>query len=783
MDTITPPIPAAAAVEAADPRPARIPEGWAPVPPALRAARGVARDGRRRFMTGAAGLSLALVAAGIASPGQARAATAGTAPRPGALRMNAWVTLSTDGTVSIMAPATEMGQGSLTSLPLILAEEMDADWSKVRIVQAPPDDALYGNPRMGGVMYTAGSLSVTGYFTPLRQFGAQVRWALIESAAARWGVSPTELSTQPGEVLHVASGRRLGYGEIAAFARVPREAMVVPLEPLDRARFRLIGRDVGRIDVPGKTDGRARYSTDVQLPGMVYGAILREPVEGAAPVTIDDRAARAIEGVIDVVRLRYGVGVVADSPWAAFKARDALRVDWSGKATGWGFSTAKGLAQFEQIARDASRSGVAWEREGNVAAAMKRSSATFEREYRADYAYHAQMEPLNSVASVSPAGDLCEIWCGTQSQTFAVAAVADALGLPAARVRLNDMLMGGGFGRRGNRDTEFIVDSALLSRAVRRPVKVTWTREDDVKNGRFRPLYVNRLQAGLDASGRIAAWHHRVVCDRVLPFADPVRARASKGRDNIAMRGTEIPSYDIPDRLAEGLHPDTGIRTAPLRAIGVGQNCFANECFIDEIAAARGVDPVDYRVALLAKQPRAQRVVREAAQRAGWARRAALAGQGRALGLAYIDYTGTHLAAVAEVSVDRASGEITVHRFTCAIDCGVAVQPDNVVAQTEGSIVYGLGLALTERITIADGRVEQANFYDYRVPRMKDMPELDILIVPTPNHPTGAGQMATPLVAPAIANAVAALTGARLRQQPMLPDRVRVALAGGPPRA
>lgn len=780
MTTFAPDAAPVAGARDTTPRPALLPEGWSPVPASLRAARGVARDGRRRFMTGAAGLSLAVVAAGWAAPQGALASGEGVAPRPSSMRMNAWVTLATDGTVTIMAPATEMGQGSLTSLPLILAEEMDADWSKVRIVQAPPIDALYGNPRMGGVMYTAGSLSVTGYFTPLRQFGAQVRWALIESAAARWGVPPAELSTQPGFVLHAATGRRLSYGEIAGFARVPGQAMVVPLEPLDRVRFRLIGRDVGRIDVPAKTDGRARYSIDVQLPGMVYGAILREPVEGASPARVDDTAARAIEGVIDVVRLRYGVGVVADSPWAAFKARDALRVEWGGKATGWGYSSAQGLARFEQIARDASRSGVAWEREGNVAVAMKRATSTFEREYRADYAYHAQMEPLNSVASVSAAGDLCDIWCGTQSQTFAVAAVADALGLPVSRVKLNDMLMGGGFGRRGNRDTEFIVDSALLSRAVRRPVKVTWTREDDVRNGRFRPLYVNRLQAGLDASGRITAWHHRVVCDRVLPFADPVRARASKGRDNIAMRGTEIPSYGIPDRLAEGLHPDTGIRTAPLRAIGVGQNCFANECFIDEIAVARGLDPLDYRVGLLAKEPRAQRVVREAAQRAGWSRRGALARQGRGLGLAYIDYTGTHLAAVAEVSIDRASGEITVHRFTCAIDCGVAVQPDNVVAQTEGSIVYGLGLALTERITIADGRVEQANFYDYRVPRMKDMPDLDILLIPTPHHPTGAGQMATPLVAPAIANAVAALTGARLRQQPMLPERVRVALAGLP---
>lgn len=739
--------------------------------------------GRRQFMTGTAGLTFAIgggmLAGSIGTAGDVAAQGAGAAPAR-SRTMNPWVTLSTDGTVTIQSAATEMGQGSLTSLPLVLAEEMDADWSKVRIVHAPPDDSVYGNPRMGNVMYTAGSLAVTGYFTMMRQFGAQVRWVLVDNAARRLGVPAAELSTQPGRVLHLASGRSLSYGEIAAFAEVPAKAPEIALEPLDKARFRLIGKDVGRVDVPGKVRGAPVFSIDVQQPGMVYGAILREPVEGAAPVSIDDRAARAIEGVIDVVRLKYGVGVIADAPWAAFKAKAALKVEWDSKATGWGFSNAKGLESFAAIARDPNSRGVAWEAEGNVQKALQSAPARFEREYRADYAYHAQMEPLNSVASVSPKGDACEIWCGTQSQTFAVAAVADALGIPAARVKLNDMMIGGGFGRRGNRDTEFIVDSALLSRAAGRPVKVTWTREDDVKNGRFRPLYVNRLSAGLDANGRIVAWHHKVVSDRVLPFADPVRAKASKGRDNIAMRGTEIPSYNIPDRLAEGIHPDTGIRTAPLRAIGVGQNCFANECFIDEIAAERGIDPVAYRLMLLDRTPRAQAVLREVAAMAGWDRRAALEKQGRALGVAYINYTGSHLAAMAEVSLDRPSGEVKVHRIWCTIDCGVAVQPANIIAQTEGSLVYGLGLALTEQITVADGRVEQSNFYDYRVPRMGDMAELIVKVMPTPNHPTGAGQMATPLVAPAIANAVARLTGARLRQQPMLPDRVRTALAALP---
>jgi isoquinoline 1-oxidoreductase beta subunit len=403
---------------------------------------------------------------------------------------------------------------------------------------------------------------------------------------------------------------------------------------------------------------------------------------------------------------------------------------------------------------------------------MKRAASTFEAEYRADYAYHGQMEPLNSVAAVSPAGDSVEIWCGTQSQTTAVAGVAAALGIAQSNVKFNGMLMGGGFGRRGHRDVEFIVDSALMSKAAGRPVKVIWTREDDVRNGRFRPLYVNKVRAGLDESGKIIAWHHRVVCDRVLAFMDPVRYSTANGRDNIAMRGTEIPTYDMPDRLAEGLHEDTGIRTAPLRAIGVGQNAFANEVFMDEIAARLEVDPVQFRLRHLTQAPRAKHVIEAVARMAGWGKKR----DARGLGFAYLDYSGTQVAGVAEVSVDRASGAIKVHRFWCAIDAGIAVQPDNIVAQTESSIVYGLGLALTERIEIENGAVKQSNFYDYHVPRMKDVPELYIQLIQTPNHPTGAGQMATPLIAPAISNAVYQLTGARLRQQPMLPERVLSAL-------
>lgn len=727
--------------------------------------------GRRRFMVGAAGFTFGIAfgvpAALRLASGEALAATAKDAV------VSPWVTISTDGTIAIMSPAAEMGQGSLTSLPLILAEELDADWATVRIVPAPAIEKIYGNPGFGGLMYTAGSFAVNGYFTALRTFGAQVRLVLLENAARHWNVPLAELATIPGVVLHEKSGRRLTYGEIVAFAEIPAKAPEITPDQLKKASdFRLIGKDVGRVELPTKVNGTAQYSIDVQVPGMIYAAVLRSPVEGGAPDKIDDGAAREVEGVIRTVRLAYGVGVLAETPWAAFKAKRALNVAWTRGGKAWNHSTEQGFKAFTAVARDPARSGLTWEKVGDASGAMKQATTVLEGEYYCDYAYHAQMEPLNSVASVSASGDAVEIWCGTQSQSMAVAAAAKTLGIAQERVKFNGMLLGGGFGRRGHRDEEFVVESVLLSKEAKRPVKVLWTREDDVRNGRFRPIYVQRLRAGLDASGRIVAWHHRIVCDQVLAFQDPVRYKIFKGSDGIALRGGELKTYDIPNRLAEGILEDTGIRTSSLRGIGVGPTKFAIEAFLDEIAAKRGIDPVALRLELLKNYPRGRAVVEKVAQMADWGRKR----EGRALGFAYIDYTGSQLAGVAEVSVESNTGKIRVHNFWCTIDPGIAVQPDNIIAQTESSIVYGLGLALTERITIEGGAIKQANFYDYQVPRMRDIPPMHIALMPTDNHPTGAGQMATPLIAPAIANAVFQLTGVRIRKTPMLAEQVKQAL-------
>jgi isoquinoline 1-oxidoreductase subunit beta len=727
---------------------------------------------RRRFMIGIAGLTFAVAV------GRERFAHAATeAPDVSGTAFNPWVSIARSGEISIMAPATEMGNGSLTSLPLILAEELDADWSKVVIVPAPPIDKIYGNPGLFDVMLTAHSLAVQGYFTVLRTFGAQVRAVLLDNVAKHWSVPRGELSTEPSAVVHVKSGRRIGYGDIVAFAELPAVAPDIKPEALKKTSdFRLIGHDVMRVELPTKVNGSATYAIDVQVPGMIYGAILRTPVYGGAPDKVDDAAAKAVAGVIDVVRLPYGIGVLAKTPWAAFDAKSALesRVTWQRSGKAWGFDSDKGLDAFAADVRDLKMPmTVDWYKQGDAEAALAKAATVVEAEYRCHYAYHAQMEPLNAVASVSAAGDAAEVWCGTQYPTAAQAAAAKALNIPQEKVKLNYTLLGGGFGRRGDDAQEFVVDAVLMSKRAQRPVKVMWTREDDVHNGHFRPITAHYLRGGLDASGKLIAYHQRLVGDRVLPFEDPDFFKANHDRDYQLMGGIELRYYDIANQYGGQIPRDTGVRTAPLRGIGDIALKFAVETFLDEVALKRNVDPVEFRLELLKNTPRGQKVLQRVTEMADWSRKR----DNKALGCAFIVYNDTLMSSVAEVSVDRASGEIKVHNFWCTVDCGIAVQPDNIVAQFEGGIVFGLGLTFTEEISLRDGVVQQNNFYDYRPMRMNDVPDIHVEVVQTDNHPTGIGQMAVVVVAPAVSNAVARLTGARLRETPMTPERVKKALA------
>lgn len=716
-------------------------------------------------MVGAAGLSFAFV-------GCHNAADTASSTNSSSKELSPWVTIGADGTVTIMSPAIEMGQGSRTSVPLMLAEELDADWDRVEIVRAPPIESIYGNPGFGGIMYTAGSTAVESYYMPLRLFGAQVRQILLQNAAQHWNVPIDELSTEPNTVVHASTSRRLGYGDISAFAEVPDIAPEISESDLkDRSEFRLIGKDVMRVELPQKVDGSAQYSIDVQVPGMIYGSVLRTAVYGEAPENVDDSKTLEVAGVLAVEVLPYGVGVIAETPWAAFAGKKALSVTWSKESVGNTFNSKEGIDAFAEEARTRSRLTKPWQETGDVETALNGAAKVYEREYRSDYAYHAQMEPLNAVASVSTDGESCEIWCGTQAQAVAVAATAETLDIAPTQVKLNDMLLGGGFGRRGARDQDFLIDAVLLSDRVKRPVKVMWTREDDLRNGRFHPMSASFVCAGVDADGQVTAWHHRKASELATKSQDPVRYEAAGQTDFISMAGTEINKYAIANKLSEQVAQHSGMRTIALRGIGFVHNKFVTEVLLDEIALDAGIDPVDYRLKLLRGQPRATKIVETVAEMSNWGSTP----EGHGLGVAYVDYK-SQVAAVVDVTVNSQSGAIKVHNAWIAIDCGLAVQPDNVIAQQMGCTVYGLGLALSESISMDQGIVEQTNFHNYRIQRNSEVPNIDIKIVHTPNPPSGAGQMATPLIAPAISNAVAAATGVRLRHMPMTPERVLAAL-------
>ena len=724
---------------------------------------------RRQVMVGAAGLTFAVLgyrrAYGQQSPGTEAATT----------EINPWVRIAEDGTVFIVSPAIEMGQGSRTSLPLILAEELDADWERVEIVRAPPINAVYGNPGFGDEMYTAGSATVSGYYDSLRLFGAQVRRVLLQNVAQYWDVPVEELSTEPHTVVHAASNRRIDYGAIAAFADVPQAAPQISEADLkDPSEFRLIGQDVMRVELPQKVNGTAQYSIDVRPPGLVYAAVLHTPVAQGVPETIDDSEAMEIDGVVAVERLPHGVGVLADTPWAAFQGKQALTVTWAHQSPGQDFNSERGMEEYAAAVRGDSPAEPPFDSEGVVEAALDAADRIYEGEYRSDFAYHAQMEPLNAVASVASDGRSCEIWVGTQGQVLAVAATAEALGIPQDQVTLHEMLLGGGFGRRGPRDQAFLIDAVLLSERIRRPVKVLWTREDDVRNGRFHPMSASFVRAGINAEGQLTAWHHRKASDNATASMDGARhfEEQSDGTDIISMEGITVPTYAIPNRLSEQIPRISGMRTIALRGIGFVHNKFATEALIDEIAVQEGRDPVEFRLSLLGDHPRARRVIETVAEMSNWG----TTPEDHGLGIAYIDYDTTQVATVIDVTVDAQTGAIRVHNVWLAIDCGLAVQPDNVIAQQEGCTVYGLGLALSESISMDEGAVQQSNFHDYMIPRMWDIPNIEIELVRSPGSPSGAGQMATPVIAPAISNAVAAATGVRLRHLPMTRARVRAAL-------
>jgi isoquinoline 1-oxidoreductase subunit beta len=722
---------------------------------------------RRDFLkTSAAGLSFAFT---LAADPRALISEAAAADAP--LSANAWITIATDGAVTIVSPAAEMGQGSFTTLPLIIAEELDADWSKVKPILPPAwDDKAYGNPAYGGTFQTSASASVNGYFKALRIAGAQARRVLLDAVAAKWNVPVSELSTEPSVVVHKASGRRMTYGEIASFAKAPAELPKIDEKDLKpTASFRLIGKDVPRAELPTKVTGAAKYAQDVQVPGMVYAAVLQSPYFGGAPETVDDSAARKVAGITDVVKLPDGVGVIGTSVEATQAAKALLKVTW-GDAPGAKHDSERALEEFAAVGRDKSREGVPYEKAGDAKAAMTKAARVFRGEYRTRYVYHAQMEPLSATASVSQDGKSAEIWAGTQGATGLLNQAAALLQTDRSKLTLHQHVLGGGFGRRGQQ--EVIMDALRLSKAVGKPVKLVWSREDDLTFGKFRPMTAHHIEAGFDDKGKLVAWHHRVVAESVVAYTAAMAGTRAAPLDRIVMKGSPIPQYPIANKLAEHVIMPGRARLAPWRGVGNGHNAFAVESFLDEIAKELGKDPVAFRLEIAEGVPRMQHLLRTVSDMSDWKRKR----DNTALGVATMVKDDTLAAGVAEVSVDRASGKVKVHNVWCAIDAGIAVQPRNLAAQTEGSIVYGLGHVLREKIVIKDGRVLQSNYTDYEVTRMSDVPNIEVKVVSTDNPPTGAGEDGLPVLACAVGNAIAALTGVRLRELPFAPERVRGAL-------
>ncbi len=739
---------------------------------------------RREFIQGV-GVSFAVGATGVIGacsmePG-GEAAAPSAVPGNEAITPNAWVSIGADDVITIQFGGTEMGQGTMTSLPLVLAEELDADWDRVRVETVGAHDPVYGNPTAFGyygfpILYTAGSATLRGYFNAMRQAGAQTRRFLLDTAAAQWGVAAAELETAPSLVVHPATGRRMSYGQIAAFAEVPASLPEVAESEFKAfSEFRYLGTDVPRIDVPSKCDGSARYGIDAQVPGMVYASILRTPVEGEAPMAVNDTAARAIDGVTDIVTLPYGVAVVGDTVEATIWGKDLLEVTWSETSRFREVAQSRDLDEYEARARDLSfrTDNPFWQDVGDIDPAFEAADQVVDAVYRADPAYHAQMEPMNATASVSEDGKSAEIWVSTQTQSLTVMGSADALGTTTDRITLHPMYIGGGYGRRAEYRQKYVDDALFVSRELGRPVKVIWSREDDVKDGAFRPLAAQYLRAALDGEGNVTALHQRVATPTVLGYMNEPRWEIAQGRDGISMNGAQTSRYEIPNIRAEHLIMDRCSRVAAWRGVATSYTRFANESFIDEIAHVRGADPLEYRLELARNNATGVAVLREVAEMAEWSRPR----DGSALGVALSDYGGASVAAgIAEVSVNEQTGEIRVLRYWMAIDAGFIVSPRNTEAQMEGNIVYGLSNALLERISINGGVVDQSNFYDYRVMRMNEVPEIQVRALTNERPPSGVGELGLATTGAAVANAVFAATGARVRALPLTPDRVLAAL-------
>lgn len=670
---------------------------------------------------------------------------------------NAFIRIAPDETVTILVNHSEMGQGVYTSLPMLINEELDADWSRIKVESAPVDPVY--NHTAYGIQMTGGSTSVWSEYDRLRMVGAAAREMLVAAAAATWKVDKKTCTAEKGKIRHT-SGKTLSYGKLAAKAA----ALPVPqdLKLRDASKFKLIGKPTRRLDSAEKVNGSARFGLDVSLPGMLTAVVARPPIFGGKVKSFDAGKARTVPGVKDVVQVPSGVAVLATDFWQAKAGREALQIVWD-EGHGAELSTPTML---EHYRGQSMTPGKVAKKAGDADAAMASAARKFTAEYNVPYLAHATMEPMNCTVDLRP--DSCEIWTGTQFQTVDRAAAAKAAGLQPEQVKIHTMFLGGGFGRRANPASDFVSEAVHVAKAAKSPVKVIWTREDDMKGGYYRPMWHDQISAGLDGEGKPVAWKHTIVGQSITKGTTFEKVMVKEGIDHTSVEGAADMPYDVPNLLVDLHSPALEVPVLWWRSVGHSHTAFVVESFLDELAHAAKKDPLEFRKGLLAKHPRHLGVLTLAAEKAGWSKPVS---RGRGRGIAVHESFGSFVAEVAEVSVDP-KGAIRVHKVVCAVDCGRYVNPETIRAQMESGIVFGLSAALHGAITLKDGKVEQSNFHDYPVLRLNEMPVVEVHIVKSTEKPGGVGEPGVPPIAPAVANAVFSLTGARLRELPMTPERV-----------
>ena len=716
------------------------------------------RSTRREFLKSAGTVGAVALTIGFEWAGATRRAFGGpvAASAGAAFAPNAFLRIGSDNSVTVIAKHVELGQGAYTGIATVLAEELDADWTQVRVESAPADAARYANLAFGKIQGTGGSSAMANSWMQLREAGGRARVMLLTAAAKQWKVPVTELTVAQGTVYHAGSKRQAKFGALAATAAtLPVPETVTLKDPKD---FKLIGHHTPRVDASAKSDGTAQFTLDVMLPGMLVALLKRPPLFGATVKSFDATAASAVPGVVKVVEVPRGVAVVAKSFWAAKQGRDALQIEWDDSKA----EKRSSSAFMDEYRRLADQPALSARKEGDAAKAIQGAARKLSASYEFPYLAHAPMEPLDAVVKLS--ANSCEIWAGDQFQTIDQANAAHTAGLDPQQVSIHTLYAGGSFGRRANPGSDYIVEAVSIAKAFGAdgtPIKLQWTREDDLHGGLYRPMYFHKLEAGLNAEGQLTGWRHVIVGQSIV--ADTAFAALIKdGIDGTSVEGAANIAYAIPNIAVDLSTTKTGVPVLWWRVVGSSHTAFAVETFIDEAAHAAGQDPFTFRRKLLDQHPRMKAVLELAADKAGWSTPLP-PGKGR--GIAVAEAFKSFVAQVAEVSVGK-DGQIKVDRVVCAVDCGTPINPDIIAAQMEGGIGFGLGAVLYGAITLKDGRIEQDNFNGYRVLRMNEMPKVEVHIVPSTEAPTGVGEPGVAPLGPAVANAIFAATGKRIHVLP-----------------